>query len=109
MVVSNANTNYALKIFALARKLRPGLPVVMRPMDESDIDQQSDNLQPRLHAVVLPPGSRTAGRTLQELDLTRFHVDVTTVRQSNIRDSAPRPETRLGEGDAIVLGAGTKI
>jgi CPA2 family monovalent cation:H+ antiporter-2 len=166
MVVSYANTGSALRILALVRELRPGLPVVVRTVDDSDIDQlkqagaaevvaeilegslmlgtqalmllgvplnrvlrriretreqryglfrgfyrgvtdeideQSDKLQPRLHSVVLPPGSRTAGRTLQELDLARFHVDVTAVRQRNIRDSAPLPQTRLGEGDVIVL------
>jgi CPA2 family monovalent cation:H+ antiporter-2 len=166
MVVSYADTSSALKILALVRELRPGLPVVVRTVDDSDIDQlkqagaaevvaeilegslmlathalmllgvplnrvlrriretreqryglfrgfyrgvtddidqQSDKLQPRLHSVVLPPGSRTAGRTLQELDLARFHVDVTAVRQRNIRDSAPQPETRLSEGDVIVL------
>ena len=166
MVVSYADTNSALKILALVRELRPGLPVVVRTVDDSDIDQlkqagaaevvaeilegslmlgtqalmllgvplnrelrripdtreqryslfrgfyrgvtddvdeQSDKLQPRLHSVVLPPGSRTPGRTLQELDLARFHVDVTAVRQRNIRDSAPQPETRLNEGHVIVL------
>jgi K+:H+ antiporter len=166
MVVSYADTNSALKILALVRELQPGLPVVVRTVDDSDIDQlkqagaaevvaeilegslmlgtqslmllgvplnrvlrriretreqryslfrgfyrgvtddideQSDKLQPRLHSVVLPPGSRTAGRTLQELHLARFHVDVTAVRQRNIRDSAPKPETRLNEGDVIVL------
>ena len=52
---------------------------------------------------MLPPASRTAGRTLQELDLARFHVDVTAVRQRNIRDSAPQQETQLSEGGVIVL------
>jgi len=166
MVVSYADTNSALKVLALVRDLRPELPVVVRTVDDSDIDQlkqagaaevvaeilegslmlgtqalmllgvplnhvlrrirdtreqryglfrgfyrgvtddvdeQSDELQPRLHSVVLPPGSRTAGRTLRELDLARFHVDVTAVRQRNVRDSAPQPETRLSEGDVIVL------
>lgn len=166
MVVSYADTVSALKILALARELRPGLPVVVRTVDDSDIDklkqagaaevvaeilegslmlgtqalmllgvplnrvlrriretreqryslfrgfyrgvtddvdEQSDRLQPRLHSVVLPPGSRTAGRTLQELDLVRFHVEVTAVRQRNVRDSAPRPETRLNDGDVVVL------
>jgi CPA2 family monovalent cation:H+ antiporter-2 len=166
MVVSYADTASALKILALARELRPGLPVVVRTVDDSDIDRlkqagaaevvaeilegslmlgtqalmllgvplnrvlrrirdtreqryslfrgfyrgvtddidgESDRLQPRLHSVVLPPGSRTAGRTLQELDLGRLRVEVTAVRQRNVRDSAPHLETRLGEGDVIVL------
>ncbi len=166
MVISYADTVSALKILALAQELRPGLPVVVRTLDDSNIDQLKqagaaevvaeilegslmlgtqalmllgvplnrvlrriretrerryglfrgfyrgvtdqvdealDRFQPRLHSVVLPPGSRTAGRTLQELDLSRFHVDITAVRQRNIRDSAPKPDLRLGIGDVIVL------
>lgn len=166
MVVSYADTRSALRILALVRELRPGLPVVVRTVDDSDIDQlkeagaaevvaeilegslmlgtqalmllgvplnrvlkrirdtreqryslfrgfyrgvtddvdeQTDKLQPRLHSVVLPAGSRTAGRTLHELDLARFRVDVTALRQRNIRDSAPQPQARLNEGDVLVL------
>ncbi|MEO8165272.1 MAG: monovalent cation:proton antiporter-2 (CPA2) family protein, partial [Betaproteobacteria bacterium] len=166
MVISYADTVSALKILSLVQELRPELPVVVRTLDDSNIDQLKqagaaevvaeilegslmlgtqalmllgvplnrvlrrirdtreqryglfrgfyrgvtdqvdenvDKSQPRLHSVVLPPGSRTAGRTLQELDLARFHVDVTAVRQRNIRDSAPKPELRLNVGDVIVL------
>ena len=39
MVVSYADTNSALKILALVRELRPELPVVVRTVDDSDIDQ----------------------------------------------------------------------
>ena len=38
MVVSYADTNSALKILALVRELQPGLPVVVRTVDDSDID-----------------------------------------------------------------------
>jgi len=166
VVVSYADTRSALRILALVQELRPGLPVVVRTVDDSDIDrlkeagaaevvaeilegslmlgtqalmllgvplnrvlkriretreqryslfrgfyrgvtddvdEQTDRLQPRLHSVVLPAGSRTAGRTLHELDLGRFRVDVTALRQRNIRDSAPQPQTRLHEGDVLVL------
>jgi CPA2 family monovalent cation:H+ antiporter-2 len=166
MVISYADTRSALKILALMRELRPGLPVIVRTLDDSDIDQlkqagaaevvaeilegslmlgtqalmllgvplnrvlrrirdtreqryslfrgfyrgvtddideQSETSQPRLHSVVLPPGSGAVGKTLHELDLARFDVEVTAVRQRNIRDSAPQPQTRLSEGDVIVL------
>ena len=39
VVVSYADTHSALKILALVRELRPGLPVVVRTVDDSDIDQ----------------------------------------------------------------------
>jgi CPA2 family monovalent cation:H+ antiporter-2 len=166
MVVSYADTRSALRILALVQELRPGLPVVVRTVDDSDIDrlkeagaaevvaeilegslmlgtqalmllgvplnrvlkrirdtreqryslfrgfyrgvtddvdEDTDQSQPRLHSVVLPAGSRTAGMTLRELDLSRFRVDVTALRQRNIRDSAPQPEARLNEGDVLVL------
>jgi CPA2 family monovalent cation:H+ antiporter-2 len=165
-VVSYADTRSALRILALVRELRPGLPVVVRTVDDSDIDrlkeagaaevvaeilegslmlgtqalmllgvplnrvlkrirdtreqryslfrgfyrgvtddvgEHADRVQPRLHSVVLPAGSRTAGRTLHELDLARFRVDVTALRPRNIRDSAPQPQARLNEGDVLVL------
>src|SRR5258708_30496825 len=39
IAVSYADTGSALKILALVRELRPGLPVVVRTIDDSDIDQ----------------------------------------------------------------------
>src|SRR5258708_37585566 len=39
IAASYADTGSALKILALVRELRPGLPVVVRTIDDSDIDQ----------------------------------------------------------------------
>ena len=166
LVISYANTASALKILALVQELRPGLPVVVRTLDDSDIDQlkeagaaevvaeilegslmlatqalmllgvplnrvlrrirqmreqryglfrgfyrgvtdevgtDGDKLQPRLHSVVLPPGSAAVGKTLRELDLPRLNVEVSAIRRRNIRSSTPDPETRLTEGDVVVL------
>ena len=166
LVISYANTASALKILALVQELRPGLPVVVRTLDDSDIDQlkeagaaevvaeilegslmlatqalmllgvplnrvlrrirqmreqryglfrgfyrgvtdevgtDGDKLQPRLHSVVLPPGSAAVGKTLKELDLPRLNVEVNAIRRRNIRSSAPDPETRLTVGDVVVL------
>ena len=86
-----------------AREQRYGLFRVFYRRVTDEVDEEGDKLQPRLHSVVMPPGSYSTGRTLQELDLARFHVNVTAARQRNIRDSAPEPETRLSEGDVIVL------
>jgi CPA2 family monovalent cation:H+ antiporter-2 len=166
LVISYADTNSALRILSLVRELRPGLPVVVRTIDDSDIDRlkeagaaevvaeilegslmlatqalmligvplnrvlrrirdtrerryglfrgfyrgvtdevgdESDKLQPRLHSVILPPGSAAVGKTLRELDLPRLNVEVTAIRRHNIRSSTPDPETRLAEGDVVVL------
>jgi CPA2 family monovalent cation:H+ antiporter-2 len=42
LVISYANTDSALRILALARDLRPDLPVVVRTVDDSDIDRLKD-------------------------------------------------------------------
>jgi CPA2 family monovalent cation:H+ antiporter-2 len=166
LVVSYADTESALKILHLVRHLRPGLPVVVRTVDDADIDRlkeagaaevvaeilegslmlashalmllgvplnrvlrriretreqrydlfrgffrgltdevddEADNRQPRLHSVVLPPGAAALGKTLEQLDLGRFEVDVTTVRRRHLRGSAPAFESVLAEGDVVVL------
>jgi CPA2 family monovalent cation:H+ antiporter-2 len=166
LVVSYADTKSALAILAQVQQLRPGLPVIVRTLDDSDIDRlkeagaaevvaeilegslmlathalmllgvplnrvlrrirdtreqryglfkgffrgvtdevddENDRDQPRMHSLVLPPGAAAAGRTLQQLDLARLHVEVTALRRRNIRNSTPDPKTELAEGDVIVL------
>jgi CPA2 family monovalent cation:H+ antiporter-2 len=166
LVISYADTNSALRILALVHELRPGLPVVVRTVDDADIDRLkeagaaevvaeilegslmlathalmllgvplnrvlrrirdtrekryglfrgfyrgvtdevdggSESLQPRLHSVVLPPGAAAVGLTLRQLDLGSMNVEVTATRRRNVRSSTPDPETRLAEGDVIVL------
>jgi CPA2 family monovalent cation:H+ antiporter-2 len=169
LVVSYADTRSALAILAVVQERRPGLPVIVRTLDDSDIDRlkeagaaevvaeilegslmlathalmllgvplnrvlrriretreqryglfrgfyrgvtdevddENDRQQPRLHSVMLPPGSAAVGRTLRNLDLRRLHVEVTALRRRNIRSSMPDPETVLAEGDVLVLRGG---
>ncbi|MGH8677662.1 MAG: cation:proton antiporter regulatory subunit, partial [Burkholderiales bacterium] len=68
-----------------------------------EVSEESDSAQPRLHSVMATPGAAALGKTLRDLDLGRFHVEVTAIRRRNIRSSSPDPETRLAEGDVIVL------
>ena len=69
-----------------------------------EIGEDGDKLQPRLHSVVMPPGRRAVGKTLAGTrSAARLDVEVTAVRRRNIRSSAPDPETRLAEGDVVVL------
>lgn len=169
VAVTYADTASALTILRQVQELRPGLPVVVRTRDDSDIDtlkeagaaevvaeimeaslmlasttlmllglplnrvlrrirdtrekryslfrgffrgitdeagDASDEDQPRLHSVTIPPGARAIGRTLGELDLPRLGVQVTAVRRRNIRGVAPEPTTRIEEGDVLVLLGG---
>jgi len=166
LVVSYADTASALRILSLVQALRPGLPVIVRTLDDSDIDQlkqagaaevvaeilegslmlaahalmllgvpfnrvlqrirdtreqryglfrgfyhgvtdepddASDRMQVRLHSVLIAPGSAAIGKSLAELELGRFNVEVTAIRQRNIRSQFPDPETRVQDGDVIVL------
>jgi len=56
-----------------------------------------------LHSVLIVNGSAAIGKTLRDLDLARFNVEVTAIRQRNIRNQFPDPETRLQEGNVVVL------
>ncbi|NIO42268.1 MAG: potassium transporter [Burkholderiales bacterium] len=166
LVISYADTVSALRILSLVQELRPGLPVVVRTLDDSDIDQlkqagaaevvaeilegslmlathalmllgvpfnrvlqriretreqryglfrgfyhgvtdeaeeASDHMQLRLHSVLIVTGAAAIGKTLGELDLARFDVEVTAIRQRNIRNQFPKPDTRVQEGNVIVL------
>jgi CPA2 family monovalent cation:H+ antiporter-2 len=62
-----------------------------------------EQMQPRLHTVLITSGSAAIGMTLGELDLGGLLVDVTAVRRRNTRELLPSNETQLEIGDALVL------
>ncbi len=166
LVVSYADTASVLRILHVVNELRPGVPVVVRTVDDSDIDrlkqagaaevvpeimegslmlashalmlvgvpfnrvlrriretrehrydlfrgffrgvtdetgEERDRLQPRLHSVMITQGAAAVNKTLRELDLARISVAVTSIRRRSIRSPDPDPETRLLEGDVVVL------
>jgi len=73
-----------------------------RGMSDSDRDEPDEH-QPRLHSVLLTPGAAAIGCTLAELDLIRFGCEVSAIRRRGIRAVEPAPETRLREGDVVVM------
>jgi CPA2 family monovalent cation:H+ antiporter-2 len=166
LAVTYSDTASALRILGHVQELRPGLPVVVRTLDDSDIDRlkeagaaevvaevmegslmlastalmllgvplnrvlariretreqryslfrgffrgitdEADSgdeaKQPRLHSVTVTPGSAAVGRTLGAIGLDALGVEVTAVRRRNIRGVAPEPDTRIEEGDVLVL------
>jgi CPA2 family monovalent cation:H+ antiporter-2 len=166
LAVTYSDTASALRILGHVQELRPGLPVVVRTLDDSDIDRlkeagaaevvaevmegslmlastalmllgvplnrvlariretreqryslfrgffrgitdETDSgdeaKQPRLHSVTVTPGSAAVGRTLGAIGLDALGVEVTAVRRRNIRGVAPEPDTRIEEGDVLVL------
>ena len=166
LAVTYADTASAVKILNHVQQLRPGLPVVVRTLDDADIDQlknagaaevvaeimegslmlasttlmllgtplnrvlrriretrehryslfrgffrgisdEEDTVehedQPRLHSVTITPGAAAIGKTLAALDLAALDVEVTAVRRRNVRTITPAAETRVEEGDVMVL------
>jgi CPA2 family monovalent cation:H+ antiporter-2 len=164
LAVTFAATPTALKILHHTHQLRPELPVIVRTVDDSELDRlvkagatevvpevlegslmlashsllllgvplnrvlsrireireeryslfrgfyhgatdaadAADNLQPRLHSVLLTERSAAVGHTLQELDL-RGQVEVTGVRRRGARSVVPEPDYRFEAGDIVVL------
>jgi len=166
LAVTYADTASALKILRHVRELRPGLPVVVRTLDDTDIDRLKDagavevvaevmegslilastafmllgvpfnrvmqhmretresrySLfrgffrgvtdeteargeadQPRLHSVAIAPGAAAVGKRLAELGLESLGVEVTAMRRRNARAFTPQGDTRVEEGDVLVL------
>jgi len=59
--------------------------------------------QPRLHSVWLAPGSLAIGCTLEEFHLEEIGCEVSAIRRRGIKAVEPAAETRLEEGDVVVL------
>ena len=68
----------------------------------TDTADAADNLQSRLHSVVLPQRARAVGLRLTELDLGPL-VEVTGVRRRGARSQRPDPDFRFEVGDVLVL------
>jgi len=68
----------------------------------TDAADAADNLQPRLHSVLLTERSAAVGRTLAELDL-RGKVEITGVRRRGSRPAVPQSDYRFEAGDVVVL------
>ncbi len=164
VAITFADTPVALKIIHHVHQLRPDLPVIVRTLDDSEIDRLLDagatevvpevlegslmlashslmllgvplnrvlqrirtvreeryglfrgffhgatdatdaaeNLQPRLHTVVLPDRANAVGKRLDALDLAGW-VEITGVRRRGARSMRPPPDWCFEAGDAVVL------
>lgn len=164
VVVTFADVPLALKILHLVQAARPELPVVVRTVDDAELDRllragatevvpevlegslmlashsllllgvplnrvlariraireerynlfrgffhgatdaadAAENLQPRLHTVVLTERAAAVGRTLDEVALAGL-VEVNGVRRRGARPARPAPDWRFEPGDVIVL------
>jgi len=166
LVISVADSALALRILAQVRELRPGLPVVVRTLDDTDLDclreagagavvadimegslmlashalmllgvplnrvlrrirntreqrysllrgyfhgatdaveDAAHKARKLLHSVLITPGAAAIGRTLEELTLARYEVEVKAVRRKNVHAQAPQPGFQIEAGDVLVL------
>lgn len=60
-------------------------------------------LRQQLRTVLLPPGAHAVGRTIRDLGLDHGQVLVNALRRDGIVGRDPDPDTRLREGDVLVL------
>ena len=68
----------------------------------TDAADAAENLQARLHSVLLTERSAAVGRTLADFDLTDL-VEVTSVRRRGMRSKVPEVDYRFDAGDVVVL------
>jgi monovalent cation:H+ antiporter-2, CPA2 family len=68
----------------------------------TDAADAAENLQPRLHSVVLSERAHAVGRTLADVPLDGV-VEVTAVRRRGMRPQKPASDWRFDVGDAVVL------
>jgi monovalent cation:H+ antiporter-2, CPA2 family len=164
IVITFADTPLALKILHHAHQERPDVPVIVRTVDDSELDRllkagaaevvpevlegslmlashsllllgvplnrvlariravreeryslfrgffhgatdaadAAENVQPRLHSVLLTERSLAVGKSIAEIDLGEL-AEVTGVRRHGVRSAVPRPEDRFEAGDVVVL------
>ena len=53
--------------------------------------------------MLITPRAAAIGKSLGEIDLASLNVEVTAVRRRNVRTVTPAPDTRIAEGDVLVL------
>jgi len=67
---------------------------------DDELDQQT---QPRLNTVLVTQGAAAVGRSLEELALEKWLVEVVAIRRQGIKGIDLRPDTRIQAGDVLVL------
>ena len=67
----------------------------------SDPSEETDAESARMFSVMIEAGAFAVGRSLEDLAL--LDVEVSAIRRHGIRGLEPGPETRIQEGDVVVL------
>lgn len=70
------------------------------------VDDESDTPESqlvRLGTIVVEPGAKGVGASIEELGLIELGVEVCAIRRRGIRGGDPAPQTRLESGDVLIL------
>jgi CPA2 family monovalent cation:H+ antiporter-2 len=166
LVITFHDSHAALRVLEQVHLLRPELPVVVRTLDDTHIDQlkaagasevvaevmegslmlashalmllgvpvrrvlrrvqttresryhvlrgvfrgdaleegdSMDHMHPRLHSVLVVPGAPSIGLSLAELGLGAMGVEVTAIRRRGAKSLSPGLDTKVEQGDVVVL------
>jgi len=166
LIISYADNRAAMKILHIVQESYPQLPVIVRTVDDSNMEQlreagaaevvpeilegslmlashalmllgvplnrvvkrirlfreeryklfkgyfhgmtdvetdDSTNQQARLHSVIITAGAFAVGRSLNEMQLNVFEVEVKSIRRPNSNGAVLDQRSLLAEGDVIVL------
>ena len=92
------------RVLRRLRDVRQERYMLMRGFFPGATDEQaSDADQPRLRTIVASESAAAIGKTLESLALETLGVTVTAVRRTGAREVNPSPDTRVKEGDVLVL------
>ena len=69
----------------------------------NDVDDTVDTGQPRIRNVLLGQDCGAVGKTLDEMELDEFNVEVNAVRRHNVQGSQPAGDMVLHAGDVLML------
>jgi CPA2 family monovalent cation:H+ antiporter-2 len=92
------------RVLRSLREVRQERYHVMRGFFPGATDEQAaDADQPRLRTLVAGPSAACVGKTLGSVNLDSLGVTITAVRRTGTREVNPAAETRIKEGDVLVL------
>ena len=92
------------RVLRRLRDVRQERYMLMRGFFPGVTDEQAaDADQPRLRTIVASGSAAAIGKTLESLALDKLGATVTAVRRTGEREVNPSPETRIKEGDVLVL------
>jgi K+:H+ antiporter len=92
------------RVMRRVRNVRDQQYSLLRGLFPGATDERAEDEVSRLHAVTLEPAAHAVGRTLAEVGLAEFAVQVRAVRRPGARARlAPNEAGRLEAGDIVVL------